>query len=495
MQNPNRKTSTARKNAVATPHVICMVGLPARGKTYIAKKLARYLNWIGINTRVFNVGEYRRQATTAYRNHEFFRPGNADAMALRTAVADAALKDTLDYLDQEGDVAIFDATNTTRERRQIIYDTVVVKNQCKCLFLESICDNPQLIDTNIIDVKVHSPDYENMDKEEALSDFLQRIDHYNEVYSPMGEEHESHLSFMKIVNAGEKLIINRHEGNLQSRIVYWLMNIHITPRTIYLTRHGESMNNIVGKLGGDPDLSPQGKQYAAKLSEFINKQNIPGMRVWTSWLKRTIQTAAGIEAPQERWKALNEIDAGSCEELTYEEMADKFPEEFAARDLNKLTYRYPGGESYEDLVARLEPVIMELERQGNVVLIAHQAILRSILAYFMEKPLSDLPYINVPLHTLLKITPVAYGCEVEHIKFPVDAVDTHRPRPSSPTHKRLRISSETAFELSDRTAAALSLGEGDTVVKTVGGPQFRLSSRDREVESLHNNIESKNSAK
>lgn len=37
-----------RKN---TPHVIAMVGLPARGKTYIAKKLSRYLNWIGINTK------------------------------------------------------------------------------------------------------------------------------------------------------------------------------------------------------------------------------------------------------------------------------------------------------------------------------------------------------------------------------------------------------------------------------------------------------------
>ena len=142
-------------------------------------------------------------------------------MTLRTAVADAALKDTLDYLDQEGDVAIFDATNTTRERRQVVYDTVVVKNQFKCLFLESICDNPELIETNILDVKVHSPDYDNMDKEEALSDFLQRIEHYNEVYIPMAEEHESHLSFMKVVNAGEKLIINRHEGNLQSRIVYW----------------------------------------------------------------------------------------------------------------------------------------------------------------------------------------------------------------------------------------------------------------------------------
>ena len=86
-----------------------------------------------------------------------------------------------------------------------------------------------------------------MDREQALDDFLQRIDHYKNVYQTMEEEHEGHLSFMKIVNAGEKLIVNRHEGNLQSRIVYWLMNIHITPRTIYLTRHGESEFNVSGK--------------------------------------------------------------------------------------------------------------------------------------------------------------------------------------------------------------------------------------------------------
>ena len=113
-------------------------------------------------------------------------------------------------------------------------------------------------------------------------------------------------------------------------------------------------------------------------------------------------------------------------------------------------------------------------RQENIVLIAHQAVLRAILAYFMDKPLSDLPYIKVPLHTLIKITPCASGCEVEHIEFPVRGVDTHRPRPALPTHKRLRVSSETAAELSDRTAAALSLGEDDTVVSTVGGPQFSL---------------------
>ena len=41
-----------QRSSSSTPHVIALVGLPARGKTYIARKLSRYLNWIGINTKV-----------------------------------------------------------------------------------------------------------------------------------------------------------------------------------------------------------------------------------------------------------------------------------------------------------------------------------------------------------------------------------------------------------------------------------------------------------
>ena len=77
---------------------------------------------------------------------------------------------------------------------------------------------------------------------------------------------------------------------------------------------------------------------------------------------------------------------GICEEMTYEEIAVKFPEEFSARDQSKFSYRYPRGESYEDLVARLEPVIMELERQENVLVVGHQAVIRCLLAYFLDKP-------------------------------------------------------------------------------------------------------------
>lgn len=42
-------------------------------------------------------------------------------------------------------------------------------------------------------------------------------------------------------------------------------------------------------------------------------------------------------------------------------------------------------QSYQDLVARLEPVIMELERQENVLVICSQAVARCLMAYFMEK--------------------------------------------------------------------------------------------------------------
>lgn len=46
--------------------IIVMVGLPARGKSYITKKLARYLNWLQLETEIFNAGE-RRRATARDR--------------------------------------------------------------------------------------------------------------------------------------------------------------------------------------------------------------------------------------------------------------------------------------------------------------------------------------------------------------------------------------------------------------------------------------------
>ncbi|XP_036446767.1 6-phosphofructo-2-kinase/fructose-2,6-bisphosphatase 1 isoform X3 [Colossoma macropomum] len=402
----NQRRGSSRPQFTNSPTMIVMVGLPARGKTYISKKLTRYLNWIGVPTQVFHLGQYRRETVKSYKNYEFFHPDNEEAMKIHRACTSNALKDIANYFAKEqGQVAVF--------------------------FIESICDDPEIIEANIMEVKVSSPDYENCDKEEALEDFLKRIECYKTTYVSLDEENDRHLSYIKIFNVGSRYLVNRVQDHIQSRIVYYLMNIHVTPRSIYLSRHGESELNLLGRIGGDSGLSLQGKKYATALSEFIRNQAIKDLKVWTSHMKRTIQTAEALGVGYEQWKALNEIDAGVCEEMTYEEIQESYPDEFAMRDQDKYRYRYPKGESYEDLVHRLEPVIMELERQENVLVICHQAVMRCLLAYFLDKSADELPYLKCPLHTVLKLTPVAYGCKIESFYLNIKAVNTHREKPAN----------------------------------------------------------------
>ncbi|TRY98613.1 hypothetical protein DNTS_005288 [Danionella cerebrum] len=288
------------------------------------------------------------------------------------------------------------------------------------------------------------------------------------------------LSFIQVINVGQRFLVNRVQDYIQSKIVYYLMNIHVQKHSIYLCRHGESEHNVQGCIGGDSELSARGKEFSRALRVFLEKQKIPDLKVWTSQLRRSIQTAEELCVPYEQWKILNEIDAGICEEMTYEKIEETYPNEFILRDQDKYHYRYPGGEvsgnrnnvlrdessgvltrrsrvfcaialdvlprmmaldlrtehlalsterSYQDLVQRLEPVIMELERQGNVLVVCHQAVMRCLLAYFLDKSANDLPYLKCPLHVVLKLTPVAYGCKVEMFDLKVEAVNTHRDRP------------------------------------------------------------------
>ena len=62
-------------------------------------------------------------------------------------------------------VAVFDATNTTRKRRAKLYDAVVVDKGFRLFFVESVCDREDIIDSNIREVKVTSPDYAQCDED------------------------------------------------------------------------------------------------------------------------------------------------------------------------------------------------------------------------------------------------------------------------------------------------------------------------------------------
>lgn len=77
------------------------------------------------------------------------------------------------------------------------------------------------------------------------------------------------LSYIKIFDVGNRYLVNQVQDHIQSRIVYYLMNIHVTPRSIYLSRHGESELNLLGRIGGDSGLSPRG-QKVSRLNQDVS---------------------------------------------------------------------------------------------------------------------------------------------------------------------------------------------------------------------------------
>jgi 6-phosphofructo-2-kinase / fructose-2,6-biphosphatase 2 len=129
--------------------------------------VCKYLTWLSIPTKSFNVGQYRRTAGNEHPPASFFDPNNAEGARFRELAAQEAFNDILKWFSEEnGVVAVLDATNSTRQRREWI------ANKCQqvgihLMFVESICSDEKLVMSNILDVKVSSPDYVGQDPEQV----------------------------------------------------------------------------------------------------------------------------------------------------------------------------------------------------------------------------------------------------------------------------------------------------------------------------------------
>jgi len=427
--------------------VIIMVGLPATGKTHIAKRICRYLTFFhDIPSQIFNVGDYRRKLVGAQMPASFYDHSNTDAVAQRHVACNAALNDLIEYMKQDGvRMGMYDATNSTRERRKWLINTLREAGiGAKKIFVESICDDEKILEANIKTVKLSTPDYKGIDPEEAIKDFRKRREQYMNVYEPL---EDADGSYVKIINC-KKFITNNIRGYLPLKVVHFIMNLHTLPRTFYLTRHGQSGYNVLGKIGGDSGLSSAGLEYARRLGAFAKEvvaqekvvdeetgeeKRVPRpCRLWTSTLRRTKETAQFIDNEEfehlfdngetlnwvqfrrmER-RNLDEIYAGSCDGMTYKEIEAVYPDEFKRRQDDKLSYRYPRGESYMDVMLRVEPLALCMERTREPVLIVcHQGILRVLYAYFMGMSREEAPHVKVPLNYVIKLQPHAYGCHEE----------------------------------------------------------------------------------
>ena len=84
---------------------------------------------------------------------------------------------------------------------------------------------------------------------------------------------------------------------------------------------------------------------------------------------------------------------------------------------------------------------MEMERGENIMVVTHQAVLRCIYAYFMNVPQDQSPWMEIPLHTVIKLTPRAYGTQVERYLPPHPCCSSWSlfadKRPSPPPRKKI----------------------------------------------------------
>jgi len=386
--------------------VFVMVGLPARGKTYISHKIKHYFQFFhSAPTEVFNAGQTRRRTLGAKQDHSFFDPRNAKGNKIREEIAKQTMDDLKRWLSDRnsnaalGRIAIYDATNTTRKRRKWILESLmpILQSRRHIIFIESICDDEAIVEENIKSVKLTMPDYRGLDPKEAILDFKKRIEHYSGSYQSLDSKEDDQLSWIKMVNGGENLTMNHIKGFLPGRLVTLLMNLHTLPRPIYLSRHGQSVYNMQNRIGGDSGLSEEGEQYARILAEYVESEILNSKksvakdakhaRLYTStmqrsiqttkWIKHTIQPDGWVTMRPRRFAALDEVYAGKFDGMSPQEIKDQAPEESKRREDDKLNYRYPRGESYADAIERVQLVALQLERHRDPVLVvAHLGIIR-----------------------------------------------------------------------------------------------------------------------
>ena len=75
--------------------------------------------------------------------------------------------------------------------------------------------------------------------------------------------------------------------------------------------------------------------------------------------------------------------------------------------------------SYHDLAVRLEPIILELEREQNdLLIIAHESVLRVLYGYLMACNATDIPNLSFPRNEIIEIIPASYNNEANRITIP-----------------------------------------------------------------------------
>ncbi|GHV53042.1 6-phosphofructokinase [Deltaproteobacteria bacterium] len=375
---------------------LVLVGLPARGKSTLALRLRDGLEAEGVKARIFNNGALRRvHYGEASSEPWFYDPHNEEGNRARNELSRMNIAFARQYLEEGGHVAILDATNASRARRDEIENLLA---NMPVLYIECVNDDAELLAASI-QRKVRLPEFARMSRSEATSHFEQRIRYYASIYTPLGQE----ANFLRLDPLHNVIL----REQLTSVVPYYvrIRDILVSDwvNNLYLVRHGETTFNLESRIGGDPPLTDLGLGQAQALADHFRDKPVP--YIFTSTKRRASLFAAPLiedhpESVLMEFPELDEIDAGICEGMTYEEIRQTYPAEFAARSRDKYNYVYPEGEGYVTMIDRVNrgfrKALFLSGAAPGTLLIGHQAVNRVILSLFLYRRNADVPYIYVP---------------------------------------------------------------------------------------------------
>ena len=351
--------------------VIATVGLPARGKTHISVALARYLRWLGVKTKIFHLGDYRRAEVGDGKDvpdDYFFIKASASSVLLRQKIIKKCRDDIYTFLNNEnGQIAIYDAVNPLTAGRRTLASEFG-ENDVETLFIESACDDEKIIEENVRSVKITSPDYAGWTADEAIQHYLARLKAKIPDFQTM---EEPELNYIKMINAGQRLVVNNCTfGYLSHRIVFYLLNLHIKSRHTYFVRAGVTREDDSYKA--DASLSDRGKEYAQKMGETLIRHReterqslidrggpdvpLKMLTVWTSTRRRTVETSQYLYEQGYRVRQrsqMSQLNPGVCEKKSEKRIRIEYPDEVAKHEKDPYHHRYPRAEVGDSLYCQL----------------------------------------------------------------------------------------------------------------------------------------------
>lgn len=175
--------------------------------------------------------------------------------------------------------------------------------------------------------------------------------------------------------------------------------------TIYFVRHGHTEWNGLGKIQGsvNTELSDigvaQAHALANRLQETANDSQVGA--IYSSPQIRAFHTAEIIAKPLGLSVAplpgVEEINFGLWEGCTWLELSKQYPTEFLEWTHHRRYYPAPNGESYQQVLERVIPVVSHLSKSHseNIMIVTHGGVMASLKCLIQQAPFEELEKFKV----------------------------------------------------------------------------------------------------